>query len=152
MTSTSSARLDSACASVSAEIARTDSKASLLIAFDGAALAGVVSLASRDLPLPAQIVGGAAVLALVAAAVLLLLVVRPALSVRGTPARGTFPAWARMDETAISASMDTDTRAARVQALSVLAVAKFARLSRAVDTLLASLALLTIAAVLAVIG
>ncbi|MFF8556567.1 hypothetical protein ACF058_27525 [Streptomyces sp. NPDC015501] len=42
--------LDAACASVVAEIARTDSKASLLLAFTGAALAGLASAADKGLP------------------------------------------------------------------------------------------------------
>ncbi len=74
--------LDAACTTVTTEIGRTDSKASLLLAFDGAVLAGLASLADKNLPLPAQL-AGAACLALTAAAVLLLLVVRP--SSEGTP-------------------------------------------------------------------
>ncbi|WP_181446543.1 hypothetical protein [Streptomyces sp. NTH33] len=49
-------------------------------------------------------------------------------------------------------SMDADTRSARVKALSAIAVAEYQRLARAVDTILASLALLLVAAVLAVAG
>lgn len=146
--------LDAACAAVTTEIGRTDNKASLLLAFDGAVLAGLASLASladKDLPLPAQLVGGAAGLTLAAAAVLLLLVVRPDLGGR-TPAPGSFPHWARLDAAAIRASMDDDTRGARIKALSTIAVAKYERLARAVDTILASLALLLVAAVLAVAG
>ncbi|MGW1412118.1 hypothetical protein ACWCPY_39890, partial [Streptomyces sp. NPDC002403] len=67
--------LDIGCADVAAEIARTDQKGSLLLAFDGAVLAGLASLADKDFALSAQIIGGAAGLALAAAAVLLLLVV-----------------------------------------------------------------------------
>ncbi|MEU9943118.1 Pycsar system effector family protein [Streptomyces lavendulae] len=143
--------LDAACATVSGEIARTDSKASLLLAFDGAVLAGLASLAGKNLPLPAQFVGGAAGLLLAAAAVLLLLVVRPNIGGR-TPAPGSFPHWAQLDAGAIRASMDSDTRSARIKALSTIAVAKYARLARAVDTILAALALLLVAAVLAVAG
>jgi len=143
--------LDAACAAVTTEIGRTDNKASLLLAFDGAVLAGLASLADKDLPLPAQLVGGAAGLTLAAAAVLLLLVVRPDLGGR-TPAPGSFPHWARLDAAAIRASMDDDTRGARIKALSTIAVAKYERLARAVDTILASLALLLVAAVLAVAG
>lgn len=143
--------LDAACTAVTTEIVRTDNKASLLLAFDGAVLAGLASLADKDLPLPAQLVGGAAGLALAAAAVLLLLVVRPNLGGR-TPAPGSFPYWARLDAAAIRASMDDDTRGARIKALSTIAVAKYQRLARAVDTILASLALLLVAAVLAVAG
>ncbi|MCX5589572.1 Pycsar system effector family protein [Streptomyces erythrochromogenes] len=151
LTGDSDKNLDAACASVTSEIGRTDSKASLLLAFDGAVLAGLASLAGKKLPLPAQIVGGAAGLVLVAAAVLLLLVVRPNLGGR-TPAPGSFPHWAQLDADAIRASMTTDTRDARIKALSTIAVAKYARLALAVDTILAALALLLVAAVLAVTG
>ncbi|MFD8826917.1 Pycsar system effector family protein [Streptomyces sp. NPDC059605] len=143
--------LDAGCADTAAEIARTDSKASLLLAFDGAVLAGLASLADKPLPLPAQIFGATAGLALGATAVLLLLVVRPRLGGR-TPAPGSFPYWAQLDADAIQASMTTDTRAARIKALSVIAAAKYRRLDHAVDTILVSLAALLAAAVLAAIG
>lgn len=82
---------------------------------------------------------------------LLLLVVRPNLGGR-TPTPGSFPHWAQLDADAIRASMDTDTRGARIKVLSTIAVAKYQRLARAVDTILAALALLLVAAVLAVTG
>ncbi|MEV0449845.1 integral membrane plasmid transfer protein [Streptomyces sp. NPDC050600] len=116
---------------------RTDTKASLLLAFDGAVLAGLASIADAKLPVPAQIAGGAAALALAAAAVLLLLVVRPNLGGRGR---------------VVLSTLRQDTRPTRVRALSALAVAKFRRLARAVDTILGALALLLLAAVLAVTG
>ncbi|MEV6617303.1 Pycsar system effector family protein [Streptomyces sp. NPDC051051] len=134
--------LDAACAAVAGEITRTDSKASLLLAFNGAVLAGLASLADKKLPLPAQVAGGAAALALTASAVLLLLVVRPRL---GGDDRASFPYWARLDETEIHACMDGDTRAARIRVLSTIAVAKFTRLRRAVDCTLTALAFLAAA-------
>ncbi|WP_329169423.1 DUF5706 domain-containing protein (plasmid) [Streptomyces sp. NBC_01267] len=139
--------LDAACVSVTNEIGRTDSKASLLLAFDGAVLAGLASVADKDLSLSTQVVGGLAVVALGAAAVLLLLVVRPCLTVPGRIAHGTFPQWARMEEGALQESMTQDTRTSRVKALSVLAVRKYRRLARAVDVILAALALLALAAI-----
>ncbi|MFF8696767.1 hypothetical protein ACF08W_31595 [Streptomyces sp. NPDC015144] len=71
--------LDAGCADTATELARVDGKASLLLAFDGALLAGLASLADKPLPLPlpTKIIGAAAILALTTAAVLLLLVVRP---------------------------------------------------------------------------
>jgi hypothetical protein len=148
----SDAALEQAVASVTGELGRTDGKASLLLAFDGAALAGLASIADQPLPLATRIFGGAAVLALVVAAVLLLLVVRPGLTGVGGPARGTFPQWAALDEDEIRAAMQDDTRAARVRTLSVIAVAKFERLARAVDVTLAGVALLFFAAVAAAAG
>ncbi|MEV4975360.1 Pycsar system effector family protein [Streptomyces scopuliridis] len=135
--------LDAACASVSSEIARTDSKASLLLAFDGAVLAGLASLADKQLPLATTIFGVLAVIALGVAAVLLLLVVRPRL--RGSD-RASFPYWARLDEDEIRTCMHGDTRAARVRVLSTIALRKFTQLRHAVDSILTALALLAIAA------
>ncbi|MFE4055561.1 Pycsar system effector family protein [Streptomyces sp. NPDC059096] len=138
--------LDAACAAVTTEIARTDSKASLLLAFDGAVLAGLASAADKDLPLLTQAVGGLAALALATAAVLLLLVVRPNLG-GGRVVREGLPCWAALEEHEIEAAMAEDTRLARVKGMSVLAVRKFQRLMRAVDIILAAIALLALAAI-----
>ncbi|MFF4934250.1 Pycsar system effector family protein [Streptomyces griseofuscus] len=123
--------------------ARTDGKASLLLAFNGAVLAGIASIADKDLPTATKAIGALAVLALGIAAVLLLLVVRPRLS--GTD-RASFPHWARLDEDQIRSCMEGDTRAARIRVLSTLAVRKYLHLRRAVDISLAALALLALAA------
>lgn len=139
------ANLDAACAAVAGEIARTDGKASLLLAFDGALLAGLASAADQPLPAASQILGAAAVLALAVAAVLLLLVVRPHLDGSGSD-RASFPYWARLDDDTIRASMTGDTRPARVRVLSRIAVRKFTVMRRAVDTILAALILLALAA------
>lgn len=142
-TSRKDTNIDAAGTAVTNEISRTDSKASLLLAFNGAALAGLASVADRDLPTATKAAGALAVLALGAAAVLLLLVVRPRL--RGDD-RASFPYWARLDDAEILASMDSDHRAARIRVLSTLAVRKFTHLRRAVDLSLTALALLALAA------
>jgi hypothetical protein len=134
--------LDHACATVAAEIARTDAKASLLLAFNGAVLAGVASAADKDLPPVTMAFGALAVLVLGAAAVLLLLVVRPRLS---GDDRASFPYWARLDDE-IRASLTSDTRAARIRVLSTIAVAKFTRLRHAIHLSLTALPLLASAA------
>lgn len=135
--------MDAACASVAGEISRTDSKSSLLLAFNGAVLAGLASVADKDLPLSTKVLGAVAVLALGAAAVLLLLVVRPRLRADD---RFSFPYWAQLDEDAIRDCMQGDPRAARIRVLSGLAVRKFLHLRRAVDLSLAALVLLALAA------
>jgi hypothetical protein len=135
--------MEAAYASVTHEISRTDGKSSLLLAFNGAVLAGLASVADKDLPLPTKVFGAAAVLALGAATVLLLLVVRPRLS--GAD-RASFPYWAQLDEDEIRDCMQGDPRAARIRVLSVLAVRKFRYLRRAVDLSLVALALLALAA------
>jgi hypothetical protein len=125
----------------------------LLLAFNGAVLAGLASVADKDLPLPAQLFGGAAVLTLAASAVLLLLVVRPNLGGGAVScARAFLAGRAQLSEEDLLNAMRQNTRAVRVQLLSLIAVAKFERLARAVDIILAALALLLITAVLAVVG
>lgn len=136
-------KLDTGVASVTAEIGRTDGKASLLLAFNGAVLAGLASAADKDLPPATQTSGSLAALALGASAVLLLLVVRPRL--RGDD-RASFPYWARLDADEIRACMADDTRAARIHVLSRLAVRKYTQLRRAVGLSIAPLALLALAA------
>ncbi|EYT77992.1 integral membrane plasmid transfer protein [Streptomyces sp. Tu 6176] len=145
-TATTDTNLADALAAVTTEIGRTDGKASLLLAFNGAVLAGLASLAGRHLPTPTAVLGGLAVAALGTATVLLLLVVRPRL---GGSDRASFPHWARLTEHEIRTCMTGDTRAARVRVLSRIALAKFGRLTRAVDCTLAALALLALAALTA---
>ncbi|ALV34169.1 Pycsar system effector family protein [Streptomyces sp. CdTB01] len=145
--STTERNLSAAHAEVKAEIARTDNKTALLLAFVGAVLAGAWSIA-RDLPLnlAACLTGGAGMALLVAAAGLLLRSVRPNLS-----GRHGFPLWATLtaDEIpdALSGSLASD-----VAGLSRLAVAKFTCLRRAVDLTAAGGALLVLALLLALGG
>ncbi|MER7577473.1 Pycsar system effector family protein [Streptomyces sp. NPDC126514] len=136
-------KLDDACAAVASEISRTDNKSSLLLAFVGALLAGLASVADKDLPPATKALGAAAVLALSTAAALLLLVVRPNLN--GAD-KASFPYWARIDEEEIRACLDGDTRPAQIRVLSTIAVTKFTRLRHAVHLSLAALALLLVAA------
>ncbi|GGR12471.1 hypothetical protein GCM10015536_17600 [Streptomyces griseomycini] len=126
-----------------AEIARTDSKTALLLAFVGAVLAGAWTVA-RDLPLNwlAIVAGASGMALLVAAAGLLLRSVRPKLS-----GRHGFPLWATLTAEEISAAVACDL-AADIAGLSRLTVAKFTCLRRAVDLTAAGGALLILAALL----
>lgn len=135
--------LTAAHAEVKAEIARTDTKTALLLAFVGAVLAGTWTVA-RDVPLtvPAIVVGGVGLALLVVAAGLLLRSVRP--NVGG---RHGFPLWATLTAEEIGAAVTTDLAAA-VAGLSRLAVAKFTCLRRAVDLTMTGGALLIVAALL----
>ncbi|MFP8903310.1 Pycsar system effector family protein [Streptomyces atacamensis] len=121
----------------------TDGKASLLPAFNGAVLAGLASAADTGLPPAIKVFGGAAAFALGIAAVLLLLVVRPCLN--GAD-HDSFPYWARLDEAAVRACAGGDPRPAQVRVMSIIAMAKSARLRWAVDCSLTALALLALAA------
>ncbi|MFJ9415076.1 Pycsar system effector family protein [Streptomyces sp. NPDC101227] len=136
--------LTAAHAEVKAEIARTDTKTGLLLAFLGAVLAGAWTVA-RDLPmnLPAYAVGGLGMAVLIAAAGLLLRSVRP--NLRG---RHGFPLWATLTAEEISNAVARDL-AADIAGLSRLAVTKFTCLRRAVDLTCAGGTLLVIAAVIA---
>jgi hypothetical protein len=132
---------------VKAEIARTDNKTALLLAFVGAVLAGAWSVGKDvSLPLPAAIVGGAGMAVLVAAAGLLLRSVRP--NLRG---RHGFPLWATLTPDEINDAVSRDL-AADIAGLSRLAVAKFTCLRRAVDLTYAGGALFILAALLTIGG
>ncbi|MFF9324521.1 Pycsar system effector family protein [Streptomyces sp. NPDC014776] len=137
--------LRAAHAEVKAEIARTDNKTALLLAFVGAVLAGAWTVANT-LTLPARIVGGCGMTLLVAAAVLLLRSVRPNLG-----GRHGFPLWATLTPQEIPAAVSGDL-AADIAGLSRLAVAKFTGLRRAVDLTCAGGALLVMAILLTVGG
>ncbi|MFI0769641.1 Pycsar system effector family protein [Streptomyces sp. NPDC021218] len=147
--STLDANLATAHAEVKAEIARTDGKASLLLAFVGAVLAGVWTVASdAHLPTPVYVVGGMGVLLLVTAAALLLRVVRPNMS----GAVAGFPLWARLTGDEIRALLAEDRRGEDIANLSRIALIKFAALQRAIDVTRAAGALLVVAAGVAVGG
>ncbi|WP_329218953.1 DUF5706 domain-containing protein [Streptomyces sp. NBC_01485] len=137
-------KLTAAHAEVKAEIARTDSKTGLLLAFVGAVFAGAWTVA-RTLPLnvPACIAGGLGVGLLVGAAGLLLRSVRP--NLRG---RHGFPLWATLTPEEITTTVNGGDLAADVAGLSRLAVAKFTSLRHAVDLTYAGGALLILAALL----
>ncbi|MFJ9248841.1 Pycsar system effector family protein [Streptomyces sp. NPDC101776] len=139
--------LTAAHAEVKAEIARTDNKVALLLAFIGAVLAGTWTMAA-DLPLywPAATVGGLGMALLIAAAGLLLRSVRPNLS-----GRHGFPLWATLTPEQITDTVSRDL-AADIAGLSRLAVVKFTGLRRAVDLTLTGGALLILAVVLALGG
>lgn len=135
--------LAAAHAEVKAEIARTDTKTALLLAFVGALLAGSWTVA-RDLPLtaPAYAVGTCGMVLLVAAAAMLLRSVRPNLR-----CRHGFPLWATLTPQQIPGAVGGDL-AADIAGLSRLAVAKFTGLRRAVDLTCTGGALLVLAALL----
>ncbi|MGY1437156.1 Pycsar system effector family protein [Streptomyces reniochalinae] len=136
-------RLRAAHAEVKAEIARTDTKTALLLAFIGAVLAGVLT-AARDLPLnlPAALTGALGMALLVGAAGLLLRSVRP--NLRG---RHGFPLWATLDPQEVREAVSGDL-AADIAGLSRLAVVKFTSLRRAIDLICAGGGLLILAALL----
>ncbi|ELP70843.1 DUF5706 domain-containing protein [Streptomyces turgidiscabies] len=144
---TTSQALAAAHAEVKTEIARTDTKTGLLLAFVGAVLAGTWTVA-KDLPLntAALTVGGTGMFLLVAAAGLLLRSVRPNLG----GGRG-FPLWATLTAEQITTALNEDV-GADIAGLSRIAVVKFTDLKRAVDLTCAGGLLLIVAVVIAVGG
>ncbi|PVE10716.1 Pycsar system effector family protein [Streptomyces scopuliridis] len=144
------ASLTAAHAEVKAEIARTDNKTGLLLAFIGALLAGVWTVAKdASLPAVALVVGGMGVALLVAAAGLLLRAVRPNL---GGDRPVGFPRWATLTADQIRTELDEDKRAQHIANLSRIAVCKFTNLRRAVDVTCVAGVLLIVGAVIAVGG
>ncbi|MFJ1588366.1 Pycsar system effector family protein [Streptomyces sp. NPDC088197] len=138
------AALDRAIADTDAQVSRTDNKASLLLAFDGAALAGLASVADTPLPALGTLAGAAAIGALSVSAVLLLLVVRPHLR---DDDHGSFPYWSTLTgDDQVRAAVTSSSKETRLRALSGIALRKYTRLRRAVDVSLAALALLALAA------
>ncbi|MDT0445957.1 Pycsar system effector family protein [Streptomyces johnsoniae] len=145
-----SAALDGAFAEVGAQIARTDSKASILLAFCGAVLAGVLAGGKALLVFwPAAVAGGLGAALLAVGAGVLLSVVRPRLK---PVARGSLLHWASLTPQELRESMAADHRHEAVAVLARLAVTKHQRLQRAVDLIRAAGALLALAAVLAIGG
>jgi hypothetical protein len=139
--------LDDALSAVAAEVARTDSKASLLLALDGVLVAAVATLGT-NLPVVAAVFAAVGVLALVAAAVLGVLVVRPRL---GGTDRSSFPYWATCDPGEIEAGMVEDRRAVRVQVLSGICLRKMRALQSAADYTLTAVITLALAAFIAAV-
>ncbi|MER6132622.1 Pycsar system effector family protein [Streptomyces sp. NPDC001815] len=145
--STSELNLSAAHAEVKAEIARTDTKTGLLLAFVGAVLAGSWTVAKDvSLTAPAAVAGGLGMGLLVAAAGLLLRSVRPSLG-----GRHGFPLWATLTAEEITSVLATD-KAADIAGLSRIALAKFTGLKCAVDLTCAGGGLLILAVLLTVGG
>ncbi|MDP9608821.1 Pycsar system effector family protein [Streptomyces demainii] len=141
--------LAAAHAEVKTEIGRTDSKASLLLAFNGALLAGVWAVATGlRLPSAALAVGAVGVGLLVASVAVLLAAVRPNLG--GAHPKG-FPLWATLPADQLRAALVSDDLTEHVRRLSLLAVGKFVRLQRAVDLTRAAGAAFIAAALVAVV-
>ena len=117
-------------------IARVDSKASLLLAFNGVALAGLWTAGSAADParlsLPVWVLAG---LLLVASTAIALLTVRPRLG----DGQSGFPLWAALSADEVEVVLAAETEAPHVVALSRIVVAKMRGFQRAVDLTLSGL-------------
>jgi hypothetical protein len=123
-------------------IARVDSKASLLVAFDGVALAGLWS-AGRDAgldpwPLAVAVIAG---LLFLASIVALLLAVLPRLG----DGESGFPLWARLSPEQVEARLLAESEGAHVVALAKITVAKMCAFRKAVRLTLAGIAAAVVA-------
>lgn len=117
-------------------IARVDSKASLLLAFNGVALAGLWTAGSAVRPDPVAVVAGvAAGLLLVASTTVALWTVRPRLGDGGSG----FPLWASLPAADLETALAADSEATHVVALSRIVIAKMRGFRRAVDLTLGAL-------------
>ncbi|MCT2589367.1 DUF5706 domain-containing protein [Streptomyces sp. N2-109] len=136
---------------VKAEIARTDTKAGLLLAFNGVALAGVWTLGSQPgVPLGARLLGGLAVVLLLASVTQLLLVVRPRIS--PTAARVGFPRWAELTAAQLTTELAEDRTADHVVALSGIVMSKMRGVQTAVNLTLLTASPLFVAALVTLRG
>jgi hypothetical protein len=136
--------VDTAIATLRGELARSDGKASLLLALTGAAALALVSLgAGGSLPAAAVAVGAVSAAAMLAATVVLLLAVRPHLAGRG------WPSWPDLADAELQAQLAEGQHVEEVRVLATSARTKFRRIRLAVDLVLVGLAFLAVAAVLA---
>ncbi|MFE1357489.1 Pycsar system effector family protein [Streptomyces harbinensis] len=136
--------LNGALSEVQSQIARTDSKASVLMAVVTGSLAAIGAAGSSvTLPLVGAIAAGTGAAAFVVAFALLLSVVRPRL---GGNDQASFTYWSRLAPDEVRESLAEDRRHHAIAVLSRIAVAKHKALQRAVDAILTGGALLVIAA------
>lgn len=136
-------QVSTARAEVQSLIARVDSKASLLLAFNGVALAGLWT-AGQGVDLSKPVVGLAVVsgLLLVASIVVALWTVRPRLG----DARSGFPLWAGLSPAEAELMLSADGESAHLVTLAKIAVSKMRAFQRAVDLTLAAVAVAVLAA------
>lgn len=135
--------IDAALVLLRGELARSDSKASLLLALNGAALAALVSLgAIGRLSAPMMVVGAVGAGALLSATVALLLAVRPQLGGPG------WPQWPNLTDEELRRELAAGQQLVLVRTLAASVRTKYARIRLAVDFMLAALGLLSLAAVI----
>lgn len=136
-------RVATAVGALQGDLARSEGKASLLLALSGAALVALVS-AAGDLRLTAAaaVAGALGTAALLAATVLLLLAVRPDLGGSG------WTRWPRLTTEQVREQLASGYQVEQLRFMAALAARKFRLIRAAVDCLLAGLGLLALAAVL----
>ncbi|MGW1375325.1 Pycsar system effector family protein [Streptomyces sp. NPDC002446] len=136
-------RIAATVSALQGDLARSEGKASLLLALSGAALVALVSAAGNlRLTAPAAVAGALGTAALLAATVLLLLAVRPQLGGDG------WTSWPRLSTEQLRERLAAGHEVDHLRFMAALAARKFRLIRAAVDCLLAGLGLLALAAVL----
>ncbi|MFJ4745417.1 Pycsar system effector family protein [Streptomyces sp. NPDC088775] len=137
------AKIQKALTDVTAEIGRTDGKASALLAAFSIPLAVLVAVVpGHDLPAFAAVLVGLGAAGLVAAMIVVLLVVRPRL---GGANRGSYLHWAQCTPEEVVADLAVDRSVERIVELSQIAERKYRSLRLAIDITAASLVVLVLA-------
>ncbi|WP_407287702.1 Pycsar system effector family protein [Streptomyces sp. BP-8] len=136
-------RIVATMTALQADLARSEGKASLLLALSGAALVALVSAAGGlRLTVPAAVAGALGTAALLAATALLLLAVRPDLGGSG------WTSWSRLSVGQLRERLASGYQVDHLRFMAALAARKFRLIRAAVDFLLAGLGLLALTAVL----
>lgn len=138
------ADVDNHIVKLRAELARSDAKASLLLALTGGGLAALLSItANAHIPTAALAVGTLGAAALLAATLTLLCAVRPSLNGTG------WPTWPELNDIELGERVAVGHTINEVRLLAAISRTKFRRVRIAVDLALTALVLITSAAAIA---
>ncbi|MEU3978456.1 Pycsar system effector family protein [Streptomyces bacillaris] len=143
-TDRTSTNLDTAIAYAGSDLARTDTKAGLLLTLDGL-LVAALSLSGTDFTALSLVLAVIGAVALVGSVVLSLLVIRPRLNSRNLDDRSSYGYYATADPDEITAALAEDRRPGRLTVLSRIALRKMRLLRVAGDTTLAAVILIAAA-------
>ncbi|WP_327335114.1 Pycsar system effector family protein [Streptomyces anulatus] len=144
MPAQSSTNIDTAITYAGSDLARTDTKAGLLLTLDGL-LVAALSLSGTHLNGLSVILAAAGTLALISSVILSLLVIRPRLTGRDLTDRSSYTYYANAAPAEIAQALTEDRRPARLTALSRIALRKMRLLQIAGDTTLAAVILIAAA-------
>lgn len=140
---TAQERIAATVASLQADLGRSDTKASLLLALAGAALVALASAAPDLHPtVPTAVIASLGTAAMLAATVILLCAVRPHLGGNG------WTGWPRLNADQLRDQLTAGYQVEHLRFMAALATRKFRLIRAAVDCMLAGLGLLVLAAVL----
>lgn len=136
-------RISAAVTALQGDLARSEGKASLLLALSGAALVALMATAPGLRPaFPAAVAGALGAAALLAATVLLLLAVRPDLGGSG------WTSWPRLSVGQLRHQLRSGYQVENLRFMAELATRKFRLIRAAVDCMLAGIGFLALAGIL----